>query len=246
MPDTLTPDLVLPTIEPDDFPDGYVPPLQNGDHLDADEFLRRYKAMPEDVKAELIDGIVYIMAPVGHEDHGRPHSQTNYAFAHYASYTPHIDIGDNSTTRLADSQAPQPDVLLRIERDAGGRSSLIDGVIHGPPELLIEVSASSASVDLNKKLRVYLEYGALEYLVVRKAAGKVDWFAFDRGRATAIEPERESGLMKSSVFPGLWLDKAALLRGDLAALRTAVEAGCQSPEHAAFVERLKRVAGDAA
>ena len=246
MPDTLTPDLVLPTIEPDDFPDGYVPPLQNGDHLDADEFLRRYKAMPEDVKAELLDGIVYIMAPVGHEDHGRPHIHIGGILFIYASFTPHVDVGDNSTTRLADTEAPQPDALLRVESDAGGRSRLVDGVIHGPPELLIEVSASSASVDLNKKLRVYLEYGAQEYLVVRKAAGKVDWFAFDGGRATAIEPEGESGLMKSRVFPGLWLDKSALLRGDLAALRTAVEAGCRSPEHAAFVERLKRATGDTA
>lgn len=33
-----------------------IPPLENGDHLTAAEFLRRYKAMPKLEKAELIQG----------------------------------------------------------------------------------------------------------------------------------------------------------------------------------------------
>jgi len=37
-------------------PGGITPPLQSGDHLSAREFLRRYEAMPEVKKAELIDG----------------------------------------------------------------------------------------------------------------------------------------------------------------------------------------------
>ena len=45
----------------------------------------------------------------------------------------------------------------------------------------------------------------------------------------------EGGLYRSAVFPGLWLDAAALLRRDTKAVRHAVELGLASPEHAAFV-----------
>ena len=37
-----------------------IPPLVNGDKLTRDEFHRRYNAMPNLKKAELIEGIVYI------------------------------------------------------------------------------------------------------------------------------------------------------------------------------------------
>ena len=51
-----------------------VPPLRQGDHLTADEFLRRYEAMPG-VKAELIQGVVYMASPVRNKKHGRPHGK---------------------------------------------------------------------------------------------------------------------------------------------------------------------------
>ncbi len=39
-----------------------IPPLENGDRLSREEFERRYRAMPETVKAELIGGQVYMAA----------------------------------------------------------------------------------------------------------------------------------------------------------------------------------------
>jgi hypothetical protein len=44
-------------------------------------------------------------------------------------------------------------------------------------------------------------------------------------------------LLKSRVFPGLWLDFDAVWNPSKS-LRTAVEAGAKSPEHATFVRRL--------
>src|SRR5436190_19220762 len=46
--------------------------LENGAHLSASEFLRRYEAMPEVKKAELINGIVYMGSPVRYDQHGKP------------------------------------------------------------------------------------------------------------------------------------------------------------------------------
>ena len=48
------------------------------------------------------------------------------------------------------------------------------------------------------------------------------------------------GIFRSVVFPGLWLDAAALLAGDRAKLLAVLQQGLQSPEHAAFVEELAR------
>src|SRR5579864_8835327 len=49
-------------------------PLENGTHLSAAEFLRRYEGMPEVRKAELVNGIVYMASPVRHDRHGKPDS----------------------------------------------------------------------------------------------------------------------------------------------------------------------------
>jgi hypothetical protein len=46
-------------------------------------------------------------------------------------------------------------------------------------------------------------------------------------------------LLRSEVFPGLWLDAAALVRGELATVLAIVQQGLGSPEHAAFVARLQ-------
>ena len=64
-----------PSVKPSQFPSAKtrVPPLENGSHLSAKEFLRRYEAMPDLKKAELIDGKVYVMAsPVCASQHAEP------------------------------------------------------------------------------------------------------------------------------------------------------------------------------
>lgn len=69
------------------------PPLENGDRLTRDEFERRYEAMPEVKKAELIDGVVYVSSAVRHTLHGRPHFLLNgWAFTYHAA-TPGVDGG---------------------------------------------------------------------------------------------------------------------------------------------------------
>ena len=51
------------------------PPLENGDRLTRDEFERRYDAMPDLRKAELIQGVVYMGSPVRFGKHGEPHAR---------------------------------------------------------------------------------------------------------------------------------------------------------------------------
>ncbi len=44
----------------------------------------------------------------------------------------------------------------------------------------------------------------------------------------------DEGRIKSCVFPGLWLEVAALLAGDLSEVLKIIQAGLASPEHQAF------------
>src|SRR5262249_23936902 len=81
--------------------------------------------------------------------------------------------------------------------------------------------------------------GAREYVVWRVRDGALDWFVLREGGYDRLMPG-EDGLCRSEVFPGLWLDPAALLRGDMTTVFAAVRRGVDSPEHAAFVERLRR------
>ena len=60
----------------------------------------------------------------------------------------------------------QPDAMLSIDPDAGGRSRLSDDdYVEGAQELIVEIAASSAAIDLHDKLRAYRRNGVQEYLV---------------------------------------------------------------------------------
>src|SRR5438552_17989086 len=77
-----------------------IPPLQNGDHLTVAEFERRYEAMPEVKKAELINGVVYMGSPVTIDQHAEQHFDLIGWLYHYRAYTPGVQGGDNATLKL--------------------------------------------------------------------------------------------------------------------------------------------------
>ena len=218
-----------------------VPPLEAGDRLTRDEFERRYTAMPELKKAELIEGIVYISSPVGFKRHGAPHFDAIGWLAHYRAETPGVAGGDNSTTRLDLDNEPQPDACLIVLPEFGGRCKIDeDDFIAGRPELVVEVASSSVSYDLHQKLNAYRRNGVLEYVVWRTRDAAIDWFALRGGNYHRLSPVE--GIYRSEVLPGLWLEVAAMLRGDLAAVLATVDRGTASPEHAAFVAKLAAAA----
>ena len=213
---------------------GEIPPLENGDRLTRAEFMRRYDAMPSLKKAELVEGVVYVPSPVRQKYHGAPHSHVVGWLVTYRAGTPSVETGDNSTILLDLDNAPQPDALLFIQPEHGGRVKINeDGYIEGGPDLVAEVAASSASYDLHDKLNSYRRNGVREYIVHRVLDRQVDWFVLKDGRFEAQEISPD-GLLRSTVFPGLWLDPAALVRGDLATVLAVVQQGLSSPEHATF------------
>lgn len=216
-----------------------VPPLEPGDRLSRDEFEVRYAAMPKVKKAELLDGIVHMPSPTKWFDHARPHADLIWVLTHYSVFTPGVSVGDNGTVRLDTDNEPQPDVTVVIDSESGGGVEIdADGYVSGAPDLVAEVSASSVSIDLNKKLTIYQRNGVREYLVCRVLDEEIDWFVLRGGNYTRRAPDPADGLFKSETFPGLWLDAVALVRRDLAAVLAALARGLASPEHAAFVQQL--------
>jgi Uma2 family endonuclease len=228
-----------------------VPPLRNGDHLTRAEFHRRYEAMGGAVRAELIEGIVYIWSspdmpsPVSLSHHGTPHFHVVTWAGYYCSKTPGLLPGDNSTVFIDGTNEPQPDVLLGIPVAAGGRTKLVERngrqYVEGPPDLVVEVAASTAAIDLHAKLAAYQRNGVGEYLVIlTEDQREVRWMALAQDRFEPIAPAPD-GLLRSTLFPGLWLDPAALLAGDLTKLLAAIDAGCATDAHRAFAARLAQV-----
>jgi hypothetical protein len=219
-----------------------VPPLQSGDHLTADEFERRYEAMPELKKAELIEGVVYVPSPVRSDHHGEPHADLMTWLGVYRASTPGVRVTDNATLRLDMGNRPQPDAAAYVDPARGGQARLdADGYLAGGPELTAEVAASSATIALNTKFSAYQRNNVREYIVWRVLDQAVDWFVLRQGQFEALA--LTGGLYRSEVFPGLWLDPAALVRLDLAAVLQTLQQGLASPEHSAFVQRLRSSAG---
>lgn len=220
------------------------PPLESGDRLTRDEFEHRYHAAPEITKAELVEGVVFVASPVRANRHGRPHALIMAWLSAYWTGTPGVDPQIEPTVRLDEENEPQPDALLRLEPAVGGNSSITeDDYIEGAPELIVEIAASSASYDLNDKLNAYQRNGVQEYIVWQIYENKLDWFILAEGRYVSLVPD-EQGILRSQVFPGLWLSVEALRQRNVVQVVAVVQQGLQTAEHQEFVQGLAQFSGD--
>jgi len=212
--------------------------LRSADRLNRYEFERRYNAMPNLKKAELIEGIVYIPAALRFKSHGQPHGWIMTWLGTYEAMTPGVALGVEPTVRLDIDNEPQPDAVLLIAPEAGGQVRLSDDdYIEGAPELVVEIAASSSAIDLHAKKQAYRRNGVKEYIVWQVLNRKISWFYLDEGEYLDL-PADTDGIIRSRVFPGLWLAVAPLLAGNMQRVLAVLQEGVQSPEHAAFVQKL--------
>ena len=222
-----------------------LPPLESGDRLSRAEFERRYEHMSRQTKAELIEGVVYMPSPVRATSHGWPHALIVTWLGTYLAATPGLQLLDNTTVRLDLDNEVQPDAALRIHEAYGGQSHVsADDYVEGPPELIVEIAASSAAYDLHDKLQVYRRNGVQEYVVWTMYPRRLDWFRLREERYDPLPPDA-AGRIRSAVFPGLHLQVDALLAEELPRLLAALQEGVQSSEHTAFVAQLAERAATA-
>jgi Uma2 family endonuclease len=209
--------------------------LCNGDQMSREEFHQLYSQMPEDFKAELIGGIVYVASPVS-RSHGKPQLFLGNVLGTYELATPGVDASDNTTLLLGKKSEPQPDLYLRILPECGGQSKTTeDEYIDGAPEFVLEIAHTSRAIDLHGKKKDYARHGVLEYLVHCVKEKQMQWIDLSSG--AELQPDAD-GIYRVRTFPGLWIDGRALFAKDYAKLMTTLHEGLASPEHAAFVRDL--------
>src|SRR5262249_25569686 len=129
---------VLREIHPMSLAPVLTPPLRDGDCLTADEFLRRWEAMPEIKHAELIDGIVYMPSPVS-DSHAKYQKTVIWWLVTYENGTPGCESAPEATWLMGDRQVPQPDGTLQISPDRG-QSRMEGDYWAGAPELIVEIA----------------------------------------------------------------------------------------------------------
>ena len=215
-----------------------IPELCTGDRLTRADFERRYSAMRHVKKAELIEGVVHMPSPVSRKKHsilrasllsGWETTSSQLPAPILATTAPSASIGKTSRSRtpcFASCRSAAANLGTTTITSAGASWNWV-----------AEVAASSESYDLHDKLRAYQRNGVREYIVWRVRNAAIDWFVLREGRFEKLLPD-VSGYLKSEVFPGLWLDPAAMTSGDPARVMAVLQQGIASSEHAAFVARL--------
>lgn len=194
-----------------------VAPLENGDRLTSAEFMRRYLRMPDLKNAQLIEGIVYMPSPVSLDAHSAPHGLLCTWLGLYAASHQGISFLPNVTLILDPDNNVQPDATLcRLGQTGSPARRGEDGYLHGAPELVCEVSASTASIDLHAKMHAYRRNGIGEYLVWLVRQERIIWYVLEDEQYVDIP--RRGGMIESRAFPGLVLNVDALLAGDAAAV----------------------------
>ena len=212
------------------------PPLCEGDRLSREEFLRRWEAMPDLKFAELIDGIVHMPSPLS-EIHSDFHIRVSLWLGYYLTATPGCALRSSGTWLMSKVSVPQPDLILKIRPEHGGQSRIEGEYPAGAPELAVEISYTTSARDSGIKLRLYERSGVLEYLIVRPRKQQVIWRELIEGEYREMVAGRD-GILRSRVFPGLWLDTAALWNEDFDGLAAVVQQGVATAEHAEFLRKL--------
>ena len=95
---------------------------------------------------------------------------------------------------------------------------------------------SSTEVDFGPKRKLYQRAGVREYITIETFRKRIVWRVLVDG--VYMQREAPDGILRSEVFPGLWLDVAAFWAEDGAKMLAALHAGLSSEDHQKFVERL--------
>jgi len=185
--------------------------LENGDRLSRVEF-ERLCQLHDIERAELINGVVHMAAAVRDRQQGAPHARIMLWLGAYAMHRSNVQCADNVSLRLDDRNEPQPDAVLFL--DNGNCHIDEDGYLSGSPELVVEVAASSVSIDAHLKKDLYLRSGVREYLLWRTEDETIDWWQAQNGVYQSIS-QNSGGVIASQQFQGLVLDTRAMLAGNM-------------------------------
>jgi len=147
--------------------------------------------------------------------HGGPQGRILGWLTVYSAAHPEVYPCGPCSLILDGRNEPEPDAVLFVKSEFGGQTRLsAEDYIVGAPELVVEISASSVSIDLGAKMTAYARNGVREYIVWQTFDAVITWFSLQDGDFVPIPPDG-NGVVHSLVFPGLALDVGAMLAGDM-------------------------------
>lgn len=141
---------------------------------------RRYtwadiRALPEGVRAEIIDGEFFDMSAAPALLHQHVLGELNNVFREYFTghlcqvFFAHVDV------KLADDSVVEPDLLVVCDPN-----QLQGTHVEGAPALVVEIlSPSSALHDRWRKMRLYARAGVAEYWIIDPVALMVEIYSLD-------------------------------------------------------------------
>lgn len=167
-----------------------------------------YWNLPEDRRAELIDGQLYDMAPPSFK-HQKIISQLSYQFNDYikqnngdcevipAPFAVNLDADDRNWV--------EPDISVICDKN-----KLTDRGCSGAPDLIVEVvSPSSRRMDYNIKNGLYVSAGVREYWIVDPEKERTTVYHYEADDAPTIYTFSQE--VPVGIFAGLFINMAKLL-----------------------------------
>jgi Uma2 family endonuclease len=171
---------------------------------------RDYLSWPDDVRCELIDGVVYMKSPapiLAHQDvageiffqakqalRGKP---CRVMIAPLDVRLPRHNEADENTDVVV-----QPDVLVVCDPNKLDRRG-----VRGAPDWVVEVlSPSSASRDQIEKRRIYERHGVLEYWLVHPTDRILTVYQLQNGEYGKPDIFKLEGSTPVTVLPGVSID----------------------------------------
>ena len=208
--------------------------LRNGDRMSREEYHRIYEQSPEDFRAELIGGTVYLPGRV-HVGHGERTALIGALLCMYQGSTTGVTATSRITVLLGEDSEPEPDLTLCIDPECGGQTYLEDGYLAGPPELIVEVAFNRYAIDFHGKREDYSRHGVKEYLIICVEPLEMTLLDLKYGKET--HPDSD-GICRLRTFPGLWFDAQAIFADAIPKMFETLQRGLATSEHAEFVARL--------
>jgi len=159
--------------------------------------------IPDGVKADLIDGGIYVASP------DRPHHYKVASFVQTLldGYASEHGLGEVYASRVAfqltEHNAPEPDVaFLKVEN----LDREEERCIRGGPDIAVEVvSRDSRHRDYVDKKQLYREAGVREYWIIDPRQRRAEFHRLQNGDYELVPLERNR-IFRSKVLPGFWLD----------------------------------------
>jgi len=169
-------------------------------------FSETWPTLPENFYCELYEGHI-VMSPAALYDHGYLSSLLHAILFDIADKHDADAMSAPLDVVFADRVVLQPD-LIYVEN--ARRSQVIKGVMHGAPNLVIEIiSPSYPSCDRKKKFKLYQKYGVPEYWLFDPQDQTQEFYVLVKGKYQLVETNAQ-GSYRSSILPVLKINTKEL------------------------------------